>query len=352
MSAVAGSDSATIASLCAEAAARLHAFDTQSLVQLFCASVKHAHVSHFFSFVSAACKQLTLRVATMDGISAGCLAGALATASQNVSERESCYSDLRACLIALCSRWLVSPSLVLGPQHTAFMCRCLVSSLDAVRRIVGDQLSVRGIRRRVVNAVAEMVADMNWFCVAHVELLLILLSHSGKSHSTEVSWLRVANKHKSILKVTRHRMFDATVTMLSAYDAFDREAAGALLDAVASLPVQGVVLMCGSGGPGKPKFAVIIYETNFSHGAGDEIVKDCVQKGRENVRVVSWCRSLGAQAIVSPWLTLDSKCDTAFLRHPGCSSSCAMLVHMAISGHQTSCTALLKHLPHVFPFCC
>jgi hypothetical protein len=251
MSSVTGNDSAPIASLCAEASARLHVFDTQSLAQLFCACVKHAHLSQFALFVVCACKQLITRVASLDGISAGCLAGALATASQNVSEGDLCYADVRACVIALCSRWLLSPALALGPQHTAFMCRCLVSSLDEVQVVVGEQLNMRGIRRRVVDSVAKMVKDMNWFCVAHVELLLILMSNAGRSNSTETPWLRVPKKQKSILKATRQRMCDATTSMLSSYESFDREAIKALLNSTLDLPGQATVLMCGGGGPGK-----------------------------------------------------------------------------------------------------
>jgi hypothetical protein len=250
MAAVVGNDSATIASLCADAATRLPTFDTQSLTQLFCAIVKHARMPQFASFVSRACQQLTVRVASMDGTSAGCLAGALATALQNVPETESCHDDLQSCLVTLCSRWLLPPSLVLGPQHTAFMCRCLVSSLVAVQKVIGNQMSIREIQRRVLDAVSGMVSEMNWFCIAHVELLLILLSNGDKSNLPEGSWLPVPRKCKSILKASRQRMFDVTSSMLCAYGSFDREAAGSMLDSLADLPLHGAVLMCGGGGPG------------------------------------------------------------------------------------------------------
>ena len=335
MSTVVGSDSAVIASLCTNSAPRLHDFDTQSLAQLFCASAKHAHTPHFASFASCACKQLNLRVASMDGVSAGCLAGALATASQNVAESDACYADLRLCMVALCSRWLMSPSLALGPQHTAFMCRCLVSSLSTVQGVVGDTLSIRGIRHRVADAVAGIVADVNWFCIAHVELLLILLSNSRKSSSTQVSWLCVPKKHKAILKATRKRMGDVTSSMLSAYESFDRDAASVLLDSLAAdLPLLGSVLLCGAGGPGDLTRVSCFHDsfTDCCFVAGDEAVRDYLLKTRENVRIVSWSRSLGSQAPASPWLALDTKCEAALLRHPGCSSSCTMLLHMAVSG--------------------
>ena len=61
-------------------------------------------------------------------------------------------------------------------------------------------------------------------------------------------------------------------------------------------------------------------------------MKDWLLKANAKLEIVSWSRNFGAQAIVSPWLSLDMKCSCAVLRHPGCSSSCSMLVHMAVSG--------------------
>jgi len=60
-----------------------------------------------------------------------------------------------------------------------------------------------------------------------------------------------------------------------------------------------------------------------------------------NLHILSWGRSFGSSGSsgrhvtqASPWLTLDTdnKCVSAVLRHPGCSSSCSMLLHMAVSG--------------------
>jgi hypothetical protein len=189
----------------------------------------------------------------MDGISAGCLAGALTTAAQNLSDSDACYVNVLNCMVALCSRWLLPPSLTLGPQHTAFMCRCLVSSLSAVQAVVGDRLDIRGIRRRVSEAVVGIASEMNWFCIAHVELLFILLSNHRTPGLGAGSWLSVPKKNKTILKTTRRRMTDVTSIMLAAFVTFDNEASVALLESCADEQVAGAssVLFCGSGGSGK-----------------------------------------------------------------------------------------------------
>ena len=161
MCAVAGGDGAVVADLCAAAASRLNAFDTQSLVQLFCASVKHKDMPFFSTFMSCACKQLSNRIESMDSVSTGHLAGALATASQSLSDGDTCSADVQNCMVAICSRWLLPPSLALGPQHTAFMCRCLVSSLTAVQSVIGSRMSSRSIRHRVASVV-EGVALESW----------------------------------------------------------------------------------------------------------------------------------------------------------------------------------------------
>ena len=252
MCAVAGSENTVVATLCTGASSRLHSFDTQSLAQLFCASVKHSDAPSFASFMRSACQQLSLRIAAMDGVSAGCVAGALATASQNLSEADICFADVQSCMVALCSRWLVPPSLTLSPQHVAFMCRCCVSSLAAVQAVVGERLSLRDIRHRVAKAVKGIVSELNWFSIAHVELLLMLLSNPVAEGCTVGSWLAVPKKHKKILKATRQRMSELTSSMLSAYETFDTDAAHALLaSSQADLPPSGTVLMCGGGGPGE-----------------------------------------------------------------------------------------------------
>ena len=253
MCAVAGGDGAVVADLCAAATPRLNAFDTQSLVQLFCASVKHKDTPCFSTFISCACKQLSNRIESMDGVSTGHLAGALATASQSLSDSDTCCADVQNCMVAICCRWLLPPSLALGPQHTAFMCRCLVSSLTAVQSVIGSRMSSRSIRHRVASVVQGVALELNWFSVAHVELLLILLSNHHSSGPCTGSWLNVPKKHKSILKSTRQRMVDLTSTMLASYGIFDKEASSAMIEScVMDLPFAGAVsvLMCGSGGPG------------------------------------------------------------------------------------------------------
>ena len=230
MCAVAGSDSTVVAALCTGASPRLQSFDTQSLAQLFCASVKHSDMPAFPSFMSAACLQLSQRIAAMDGVSAGCVAGALATASQNLSEGDACFADVQSCMVALCCRWLLPPSLALGPQHVAFMCRCCVSSLAAVQAVVGERLSLRGIRHKVADAVKCIVPELNWFSIAHVELLLTLLSNSRATDTASGYWVAVPKKHKKILKATRQRMSALTSSMVATYDTFDTDAARALLE--------------------------------------------------------------------------------------------------------------------------
>jgi hypothetical protein len=66
--------------------------------------------------------------------------------------------------------------------------------------------------------------------------------------------------------------------------------------------------------------------------AGDDSVKTWLQQGHKNLQIVSWSRHFGPEATVGSWLSLDNKCDAAVLRHPGCSSSCSMLLYMALSG--------------------
>lgn len=66
--------------------------------------------------------------------------------------------------------------------------------------------------------------------------------------------------------------------------------------------------------------------------AGDDFVKNWLMNGHKNLQIVSWSRHFGPEATVGSWLSLDNKCDAAVLRHPGCSSSCAMLLYMALSG--------------------
>jgi hypothetical protein len=257
MAVISGGDSAVVTALCTAAETRLPSFDTQSLAQLFCASVKHTGMPTYAQFLSCACQHLSQRISSMDGISAGCLAGALTTASQNLSDSDACHTNVLNCMVALCSRWLLPPSLTLGPQHTAFMCRCLVSSLSAVLAVVGDQLNIRSIRHRVSDAVAGIASEMNWFCIAHVELLFILLSNHRTPGFCLGSWLCVPKKHKNILKNTCRRMSDVTSSMLAAFVTFDNDASAAILESCADGHVAGKtsgassVLFCGSGGPGK-----------------------------------------------------------------------------------------------------
>ena len=75
--------------------------------------------------------------------------------------------------------------------------------------------------------------------------------------------------------------------------------------------------------------------------AGDRVVVDWLHATAANLHILSWGRSFGSSGSsgrhvtqASPWLTLDTdnKCVSAVLRHPGCSSSCSMLLHMAVSG--------------------
>jgi hypothetical protein len=341
MATVTGGDSSVIAAICSASSARLPSFDTQSLAQLFCAAVKHTNMSNYTQFISSACQQLSRRIASMDGISAGCLAGALTTAAQNLSDSDACHADVLSCMVALCSRWLLPPSLTLGPQHTAFMCRCLVSSFSAVRAVVGDRLDVRGIRHRVTEAVEGIISEMNWFCVAHVELLLILMSNHRRAGAppTTSRWLSVPRKHKRILKSTRKRMCDVTSSMRTAFDTFDNDAAVALLessDISQRLVGAASALVCGGGGQGKtkhsPAFCCDCLRDLPVQSPGDELVKDWLLKANANAQIISWSRSLGAEATVCPWVSVDAKCACAVLRHPGCSSSCTMLVHMAVSG--------------------
>jgi hypothetical protein len=342
MCAITGGDNSVVAALCSTAVPRLASFDTQSLAQLFCASVKHTTMTNYSQFISSACQQLSLRIASMDGVSAGCLAGALTTAAQNLSEADSCYGDVRHCMAALCSRWLLPPSLTLGPQHTAFLCRCLLASLPAVQAVVGDRLSIRDIRHRVTDAVAGIISEMNWFSIAHVELLLILLSHHQAPGVSAGSWLTVPKKHKNILKTACNRMSEITLSMHTAFGTFDNEACAALIRSpeVGLLLVGAAsVLVCGGGGAGEAAafqrlrcishpFARV---TEFIF-AGDDTVKEWLLKTNANMQIIPWSRSVGGQSTASPWLSLETKCSCAVLRHPGCSSSCTMLVHMAISG--------------------
>ena len=301
-------------------------------------------MTNYSQFISSACQQLSLRIASMDGVSAGCLAGALTTADQNLSEADSCYGDIRHCMTSLCSRWLLPPSLTLGPQHTAFLCRCLLSSLPAVQALVGDRLSIRHIRHRVTDAVAGIISEMNWFSIAHVELLLILLSHHRSPGVPAGAWLPVPKKHKTILKTARNRMSEMTLSMHAAFGSFDNEASVALLESpVVGLPLLDAtsVLMCGGGGPGEPALQRLRFISQpFAHVAefifaGDDTVKEWLLKTNSNLQIIPWSRSVGGQSTASPWLSLETKCSCAVLRHPGCSSSCTMLLHMAISGSFT-----------------
>jgi hypothetical protein len=155
------------------------------------------------------------------------------------------------------------------------------------------------------------------------------------------SWLSVPAKNKKILKATRRRMTDVVSLMVGAYQTFDNEAAAALLDsrsAIADLLPAGStsLLFCGGGGPGEQSCFVMRAITDPSAApfvSGDESVTDFLLKTNQNLLIISWSRSFGGSAkIVSPWLSLDTKCVSAVLRHPGCSSSCSMLVHMAVSG--------------------
>lgn len=341
MCAITGGDNSVVAALCSSAVPRLASFDTQSLAQLFCASVKHSSMTNYSQFISSACQQLSLRIASMDGVSAGCLAGALTTAAQTFSETDSCYGEVRHCMAALCSRWLLPPSLTLGPQHTAFLCRCLLSSLPAVQAVVGDRLSIRDIRHRVTDAVAGIISEMNWFSIAHVELLLILLSRHRAPEGSAGSWLTVPKKHKSILKTARQRMSEITLSMHAAFGTFDTEASAALIQSpeVGSLLVGATsMLLCGGGGPGETAFQTRCISHPFAHAAefisaGEDTVKEWLLKTNANMHIIPWSRSVGGHSTASPWLSLETKCSCALLRHPGCSSSCTMLVHMAISGN-------------------
>jgi hypothetical protein len=336
MAAVTGGDGAVVAQLCAAAAPRLHVFDTQSLVQLFCASVKHKDIPFFSSFVSSACHQLSKRIESMDGVSSGHLAGALATASQSLPDIDPSFAEVQNCMVAICSRWLLPPSLTLGPQHTAFMCRCLVSSFTAVQSVIGSRMSSRSIRHRVASVVEGVVSELNWFSIAHVELLLILLSNHRSPGPCKASWLSVPNKHKNILKSTRQRMVDLTTTMFASYATFDTEASTAMTEScVIDVPLTGAasVLMCGGGGPGNALILQLFGRPGLMPlAAGDDSVKKWLLKGRQSLQIVSWSRTFGAEATVGAWLSLDNKCDAAVLRHPGCPSSCTMLLHMTLSG--------------------